>query len=633
MPHQMQLNQGPQDALLYDNSRSYFLNVGYVRTSNFQVEYKTVDSQNNMNWGSAVTFTIPQSADLLGPTELHLTIPAVQKPDPTVDGSNPVNHNIIYEWVDQLGFAIIEKVTFKVGANEIESITGEQLQIRNELMTSDEMRLGYDTVMKTGCKSFGKTWTMLSGSYDDSQFISGGGGAQARMPRGKGCSEDRTRIITQYVPVTDTEVGFNCENSTVASATHDAASGNDLSFSRGSPDRKLIIPLSLFYTQHVSQYFPLAAIAGCENVQIIVKLKDLNKLFKKTGYTGGGAATARGAITAPSFASAPAPNKIPAPTGNLFCHFVHVTGPEAQLITSREHVRLLKLWQHQPETWSQRLSGKHMSFNLSFLHPVSTLIITIRNTRDLGTQVRDEDAESATAATYKYVGQETGESGKGHFFYHGNGTYPNYDDNEWYSFHNPGTGSAATRTSSATTNTGADASPATIKLRSIDLKLNGNSRHPGLDKGIPADVLQHRLLPMLHSNSNQSERDLQSIVPGHYTLEQEETNSMEVLDTLLQKNKSMKGASNIFVYPFSLNPEGSNPSGAVNFSKVSHAVLDLHFEDGPGSLAAYPASGLHDAAVGGPSHATREGEWQVDIYALYYNWLQIKDGRALLSFA
>ena len=37
---QLQINQGPQDALLYDNSRSYFTNVGYVRTSNFQVEYR-----------------------------------------------------------------------------------------------------------------------------------------------------------------------------------------------------------------------------------------------------------------------------------------------------------------------------------------------------------------------------------------------------------------------------------------------------------------------------------------------------------------------------------------------------------------------------------------------------------------
>jgi hypothetical protein len=43
---QLQLNQGPQDALLFDNTKSYFTNVGYQRTSNFQMELRDVDSQN-----------------------------------------------------------------------------------------------------------------------------------------------------------------------------------------------------------------------------------------------------------------------------------------------------------------------------------------------------------------------------------------------------------------------------------------------------------------------------------------------------------------------------------------------------------------------------------------------------------
>ena len=49
---QLQINQGPQDALLYDNSKSYFTNVGYVRTSNFQMELRDISSQNNAANGS-----------------------------------------------------------------------------------------------------------------------------------------------------------------------------------------------------------------------------------------------------------------------------------------------------------------------------------------------------------------------------------------------------------------------------------------------------------------------------------------------------------------------------------------------------------------------------------------------------
>ena len=70
----------------------------------------------------------------------------------------------------------------------------------------------------------------------------------------------------------------------------------------------------------------------------------------------------------------------------------------------------------------------------------------------------------------------------------------------------------------------------------------------------------------------------------------------------------------IYVYPFALNPEGSNPSGAVNFSKVSHAKLQI---EGTATFSA--------------DHTTEE--YVCDVYGIYYNWLQIKDGRALTSFA
>ena len=44
MPAQLQINQGPQDALLYDNSKSFFNPLTYQRTSNFQMELKDVTS-------------------------------------------------------------------------------------------------------------------------------------------------------------------------------------------------------------------------------------------------------------------------------------------------------------------------------------------------------------------------------------------------------------------------------------------------------------------------------------------------------------------------------------------------------------------------------------------------------------
>jgi hypothetical protein len=69
----------------------------------------------------------------------------------------------------------------------------------------------------------------------------------------------------------------------------------------------------------------------------------------------------------------------------------------------------------------------------------------------------------------------------------------------------------------------------------------------------------------------------------------------------------------IYVYPFALNPEGANPSGAVNFSKVSHAKLSIDYTAFQGAAGA-------------------DEDYVVDVYGVYFNWLQIKDGRALTSF-
>ena len=158
---------------------------------------------------------------------------------------------------------------------------------------------------------------------------------------------------------------------------------------------------------------------------------------------------------------------------------------------------------------------------------------------------------------------------------------------------------------------GTGTSEHTIKVKSIQLSLNGSQRHPDLDKGIETNYLQHRLLPALHSNSNEYQKQSIGSMSG-----------ADLEGTPEYQRYQLQGAKNIFVYPFSLNPEGSNPSGAVNFSKVSHAKLKMHLE----TVAPGAGNPLVDGANGA-------GNFRVDVYALYYNWLQIKDGRALLSFA
>lgn len=221
---QLQINQGPQDALLYDNTRSYFTNVGYVRTSNFQLELRDVDPQNSANLGSTVQFVIPKAADLLGPCDLMVEF-ATPKAD---SGAN----NTYAAWVESVGYAMLERITFSVGSHDIETITGDQLNIMNELMRSDEQRLGLRQILKTG------------------------------------------RGAVQHV-VTASGTG---------SAVHNT-DGRMIQFGTTEyPGKKLTIPLGLFFTKHPSQYFPLAAIAGCNDVRVAIKFRTMNELIN-LGYT------------------------------------------------------------------------------------------------------------------------------------------------------------------------------------------------------------------------------------------------------------------------------------------------------------------------------------------------------------
>lgn len=572
---QLQINQGPQDALLYDNTRSYFTNVGYVRTSNFQTEYKYVDPQNQAQFGSTVTYVIPKTADLLGPVDLRVTIPKVKASALDTTSQEPKTRAFI-QWVDDLGFAMVEKVTFSINGIDIESITGEQLQIKNELMTSDEMRLGFDHTLKTGRRAFkGKaTGNAVALTSSPGVTVVGVGAADvAAVPV----------AYTQGVPVHeicgDAETRPINKDYTRLIAMSDRTGGAAAAVKQAGK-RELIIPLGLFFTKHVSQYFPLAAIAGCNDIRLAVKFRAFDELVQfvqqgvRTVTDATKPETDTMAASIPETQMATKQSAIfeesnAITQARLFCHFVHVTGPEAQTLMNKEHVRLLKLWQHHPLTkaFTTGATTPTVEMDLSFLHPVSTLIITIR---------REDDMSST----------KTGVNGaqKGFFFYHGDGTNPNYDR--------------------ALANDGApipDSSEHTIKVKSIQLSLNGTERHPGIDAGIDTHYLQHRLLPALHSNSNAYQMQQLGSMDGS-----------ELEGTPEFQRYQLQGAKNIFVYPFSLNPEGSNPSGAVNFSKVSHAKLKLHVDQ-------VGTNGI--------------GSYRVDVYALYYNWLQIKDGRALLSFA
>ena len=526
---QLQINQGPQDSLLYDNTRSYFTNVGYVRTSNFQLELRDVDSQNGANLGTTVQFVIPKAADLLGPCDLMIDF-------------NEANHTGVAStyaaWVESVGLAMLERITFSVGSHDVETLTGDQLNIMNELMRSDEQRLGYNQILKTGRAPVEYQLNDATGA-------------------------------TATVALSDTGVGSRL----IATGTTKHAG------------KSLIIPLGLFFTKHPSQYFPLAAIAGCNDVRVAVKFRTLNEIV-----TLGGTTTTIVSNVIDSDAAIGGSKIPPMPTFagssvfascKLRCHYIHVTGPEATTLMNKEHVRLLKLYQtnSKPVSISGGSSKKALvTMDLSFLHPVQELIITIRKASEM-------TSSTTGNVTFDAVNQEA--CGKNYFAYHGGGSDPNIEslDNRALNFNGDYTSAHDEA-----------ADKPFLTVSDFKLTLNGQERHPSLaSSGLDRKYLMDRLMPMMHSNTS------------HTFADASDTSVNSAAD--FKHMSQMIDRKEIYCYPFALNPEGSNPSGAVNFSKVSHAKLTIE--------------GI----------ATGDDDYVVDVYGVYYNWLQIKDGRALTSFA
>lgn len=518
MAPQLQLNQGPQDALLYDNTRSYFTNVPYVRTSNFQLELKDIDPQNSAQLGTTAQFVIPKAADLLGPVDLM-----VQFSQDTTDTSSMSNGQYC-AWVENLGMAMIERITFSVGSHDIETLTGEHLNIINELMRTDEHRLG-SNVLKTG-----RPAVEFKPNADPMTAVT--------------ASTSSKRIIYQAGQTTAEE------------------------------GASLIVPLGLYFTKHPSKYFPLVAIAGCNDIRISIKFRALNELIVR-GSTDYDFTSGKVDISEPLTNVAPEPKgvNILSDKCKLRCHYVHVTGPEATTLMNKEHVTLLKLWQVVSKPISSG-DQKAISVDLSFLHPVQEMIITIRKTSEIS---------STKASGIAPEDEDQGVHSKNLFAYHGSGKDPNVES----IVNKLGAGLCEQKG-------GVDLDKAmTLKVKAFRLSLNGQERHPSLaQNGVDRDYLMNRLMPMLHSNTSHTFSDIDTAGAS----------DLAYLGEMLDRKE-------IYVYPFALNPEGANPSGAVNFSKVSHGKLTIELNAAP------------------------TAEYQVDVYGLYYNWLQIKDGRALTSFA
>ena len=142
-----------------------------------------------------------------------------------------------------------------------------------------------------------------------------------------------------------------------------------------------------------------------------------------------------------------------------------------------------------------------LSVELPFLHPISELIFIIRRQKEMGT---------STDPAMNPEDHDQGSQSKNRFALHGGGNKrePNLDH---------GARCYADQSEHYASTT--------IDLKSINVRLNGSSRHPDLQavstdggQAIDRHYLQHRLMPMLHSNTGTL---MQDVFAGHTDAEEQ----------------------------------------------------------------------------------------------------------------
>ena len=128
---------GKQDVFLTGNPQISFFKMVYRRYTNFAVESSRMYFDGTPNFGQRITCLIPRQADLLGPLFLEVQLPALTS---AVDGS-PVSY------VNAIGHALIEEITFECGEQEMDKQTGEFMELWSQLSTPPGQKDAMDNMI------------------------------------------------------------------------------------------------------------------------------------------------------------------------------------------------------------------------------------------------------------------------------------------------------------------------------------------------------------------------------------------------------------------------------------------------------------------------------------------------------
>ena len=228
------VSYGNQNVILNSNPKKSFFKTTYAKYTNFGLQKFRIDFTGQrtlrMSEESRFTFTVPRYAELLMDTYLVVTLPTIWSPIYPPIGCGDAWRPYEFRWIENLGTQMIKEITFSVGGQILQRMTGKYLQAVVQRDLNGTKRFLYDSM------------TGNTAELNDPANFSG---------------RKNTYPNVYYTPVTPTH-----------------PQGPEPSI-RG---RKIYIPLNAWFCNNSRTAFPLVALQYNE-LQIDVVMRPVRDLF------------------------------------------------------------------------------------------------------------------------------------------------------------------------------------------------------------------------------------------------------------------------------------------------------------------------------------------------------------------
>jgi hypothetical protein len=144
------VSYGNQNIILNSNPKKSFFKTAYAKYTNFGMQKFRIDFTGlrnlRMSEESRFTFTVPRYAELLMDTYLVVTLPTIWSPIYPPLSCNDTWHPYEFRWIDNLGTQMIKEITFSVGGQILQRVTGKYLLAQVQRDLNGTKRFLYDNM-------------------------------------------------------------------------------------------------------------------------------------------------------------------------------------------------------------------------------------------------------------------------------------------------------------------------------------------------------------------------------------------------------------------------------------------------------------------------------------------------------